>query len=901
MTGDMRTQLTPRFSLRVKGMLVLLFPVLALLGVVNSILWLEQGTRRADELLQLSLDLRFEMETIRVRMLEAEAALNEYAESGEPEVLASYRRIEAELTGSLDRLASLTAVEDGPSRQAQQVNRAAREQMETLRALAASHDTAVTRDLIPRLRKGRYELFRQLDAAVNAAGKAYREAGESRRVSYRRFAFVALLCGIVGPFGGLFLNLFLTNRVTRRVRQLGANAHRLATGQALEPMPPGSDEISTVARELEEAAVLLRAREARLTSSEKRYRDLFDQAPVPYHEAGRDGIIHRVNQDACRLIGQDVGQIVGRPFWSFIALEHREETREALLEAIEKGVDPAPIEVDHEDASGTRITVVLHVNLVRGEHGEVSGFRAALLDVTEHRLAVMAARKVEQYAQELRNKNEQMARAAAAARAATEAKSRFLANMSHELRTPLNSIIGFSELMYDGKVGQVDDAHRDFLADILTSARHLLQLINDILDLSKIESGKLEFRPERCDPARLAEEVCDVLRPLISKKALKLHLELERGLSAFIDPARTRQVLYNYLSNAVKFTQPGGTVTVRLAGLEGARFRMEVEDTGMGIAAEDLSRLFLEFEQLAASKKEGQGSGLGLALTKRLVEAQGGRVGVRSEPGKGSTFFAELPLGGEGRPAELPVRSHRPRSVLVIEDSLQDSRWLCQILREAGYAVEAARNRAEADAQLSGRTFDAITLDLMLPDASGWEVLQGIRATGPNRATPVVVISIAAQHEMGPMFPVQGYLPKPVRSEDLLHVLETAGVPPRRNRTVLVVDDDAATQRLVQATLAGLGYRAVCRHDGESGLTALAQERPAVVLLDLMMPVMDGLKFLQRLRDDTSLPRPPVIVWTNKDLSSAEKDELAGLAEAVMAKQDCTPKALLDQLRAIVG
>jgi signal transduction histidine kinase len=295
--------------------------------------------------------------------------------------------------------------------------------------------------------------------------------------------------------------------------------------------------------------------------------------------------------------------------------------------------------------------VEIRENLIRDDRGQITGTIRSLLDVTERNLAAVAARKVEQYAMELRNKNEQLGRALEAARSATLAKSRFLASVSHELRTPLNGIIGFSELLIDGKLGPVAPEQADVLADILTSARHLLQLINDVLDLSKVEAGRMEFHPERCNIETLALEVRDVIRPLADKKGLHLTLESPPALTANIDPGRFKQVLYNYLSNAVKFTPDGGSVTLRIAPQAGqAFFRLEVEDTGIGIAAGEMPRLFQEFAQLPNSRQAGQGTGLGLALTRHIVEAQGGSVAAQSEPGRGSVFSATLPLDYAVRP-----------------------------------------------------------------------------------------------------------------------------------------------------------------------------------------------------------------------------------------------------------
>jgi signal transduction histidine kinase len=288
--------------------------------------------------------------------------------------------------------------------------------------------------------------------------------------------------------------------------------------------------------------------------------------------------------------------------------------------------------------------VEVRESFIRDDAGAVTGLCRSLLDVTERNLAAMAARKVEQYALELRNRNEQLGTALEAARSATIAKSRFLAAVSHELRTPLNGIIGFSELLHDEKLGPMLPEHRDCLFDILVSARHLLGLINDILDLSKVEAGKMEFVPEPSDLETLLGEVRDVIRPLADKKHIYLASNVEPGLQATLDRARFKQVLYNYLSNAVKFTPEGGAISVRILRDDREYFRLEVEDTGTGIPAEEVGELFQEFRQLPGSRKAEQGTGLGLALTRRIVEAQGGRISVSSVEGKGSVFSAVLPL-----------------------------------------------------------------------------------------------------------------------------------------------------------------------------------------------------------------------------------------------------------------
>ena len=235
---------------------------------------------------------------------------------------------------------------------------------------------------------------------------------------------------------------------------------------------------------------------------------------------------------------------------------------------------------------------------------------------------------------------------------ASRLKSEFLANMSHELRTPLNAIIGFTELMHKGKVGELAPQHVEYLGDILTSARHLLQLVNDILDLAKVESGKMEFRPESVNLGKIAGEVRDILRGLAADKNLRVSVSVEAEIEVVsVDSARVKQILYNYLSNAIKFTREGGRISIHIAPENADFFRIDVEDTGIGIPAEQIDRLFVEFRQLdASSGKKFRGTGLGLALTKRIAEAHGGRVEVRSVVGKGSVFSAILPRAFEGEP-----------------------------------------------------------------------------------------------------------------------------------------------------------------------------------------------------------------------------------------------------------
>jgi signal transduction histidine kinase/DNA-binding response OmpR family regulator/HAMP domain-containing protein len=499
----------------------------------------------------------------------------------------------------------------------------------------------------------------------------------------------------------------------------------------------------------------------------------------------------------------------------------------------------------------------------------------------------------------LRQKNAELARA-------STYKSQFLANMSHELRTPLNAILGFAELLHDGAVSPDAPEHQEFLRDILTSGRHLLQLINDVLDLSKVEAGKLEFRPEEVRLEPLIGEVLAILRTTAAEKQIRIASQVAPEIDrALLDPARLKQVLYNYVSNALKFTPERGQVTIRASAEGDSWFRLEVEDTGIGIAAADLDRLFGEFQQLegGAARRQG-GTGLGLALTRRLVEAQGGRVGVTSVPGAGSTFSAVLPrrsgvASALAAPLQLLDRPGAP-SILVVEDSAADQRLLADALARAGYRVEIAATGAQALARCRERVFDAITLDLLLPDMSGVEVLEKIREGGKNREVPVVVVTVVAERGAVAGFAVSDILPKPIDQQALLDALVRAGVTPHRAGSVLVVDDDPGSRRLMSATLDRLGYRYRCEPDGESGLRAAAESPPRAVVLDLVMPGMSGFEFLERFRREPHGRLVPVLIWTVKDLGESELERLRSSAQAVVSKGEGGSGSVLAELAALL-
>jgi PAS domain S-box-containing protein len=633
-----------RLSLRSKGVVVLTIPLAALIVAQFAIYQVEGYVASVDRQVVRSYDARATLSQLRLSLSDAQASASAYLSTGERQYAAVFDQSRDAVHQSLSRLSTLAggSAEDGSLAE---IRRQSDQEMAILSVLRQSPADAAT--AAPRLNHAKAAMTAALAAATALSDAEERQSAaslEQRDAARRRLFRTLMACGILGPLGGLFMNLIVVGRVSKRILAVAESARRLAHGLPIKPLRSGSDEITALANQVEDAAYLLRKREREVRDNEQRYRDLFDRAPIAFEETDRDGIIRRFNQAVCNLLKCSPDQILGRKAWEFVAPDQQENFRQAMTERIASGTEAGAFECDYMLDDGSRITVEIRENLVRDEHEEVTGVVCSLLDVTERNLAAVAARKVSQYAMELRNKNEQLARALEAARLATEAKSRFLAGVSHELRTPLNGIIGFSELMYDAKLGPVSEDHKDVLSDILTSARHLLQLINDILDLSKVEAGRMEFHPEPTRIDTLVYEVRDVVRPLAEKKRLNLGISVPADFTAVVDPARFKQVLYNYLSNAVKFTPENGRVDVRVRREDEASFRLEVEDTGVGISSEEISKLFQEFQQLPNSRKAEQGTGLGLALTRHIVEAQGGSVSVRSVKGTGSVFAAVFPL-----------------------------------------------------------------------------------------------------------------------------------------------------------------------------------------------------------------------------------------------------------------
>jgi signal transduction histidine kinase/DNA-binding response OmpR family regulator len=530
-------------------------------------------------------------------------------------------------------------------------------------------------------------------------------------------------------------------------------------------------------------------------------------------------------------------------------------------------------------------------------------------DITPQKMAE-AARFT---AQRLEAENRQM-------HEASRLKNQFLANMSHELRTPLNAVIGFADLLRTGSVPPDSPKHYEFLGHIGSSGRHLLQLINDVLDLSKVESGTFEFFPEPVDLPALVHEATDVLHASLLRKSITLQTRIDPELTGLVlDASRLKQALYNYLSNAVKFTPAGGRIAVRAMPEGPARFRVEVEDSGIGIAAQDLPRLFTDFLQLDAGyDKRHEGTGLGLALTRRLVQAQGGSVGVRSQPGVGSVFHLVLdrvvatslmanhtPTAAAPADAMVPsaptaavnpwdVQAHR---LLVIEDDQAQQDVIVSTLRDIGFQVDSAVTAAQARVQLKSATYSAMTLDLHLPDEAGLGMLARLRGDNESGGVPVIGVSWPTLSSQSASFSIADILAKPLRTEEVVIALRRYQPEPATRLRVMVIDDDIMALELMRAAMSGLDIDTACWQDGREALAQLEYFRPHAIVLDLMMPGFDGIAVLHALSAISAWRHTPVFIWTALILTEAEYEALAESAQAILSKGGGGLEAMLEGLR----
>ncbi|MEJ2481973.1 MAG: response regulator [Gemmatimonadota bacterium] len=639
---------------------------------------------------------------------------------------------------------------------------------------------------------------------------------------------------------------------------------------------------------------------ARLYTEAKRQRQYFqtvvENSPVAIVTLDLDGRIASLNPAFETLFGYPPAEALGRDLDELITtgetkLEAKRRTQQVFAGDITRGIGR------RKRRDGSFIDVEFAGVLVDVD-GRSAGIVALYHDITE----LLEARQD--------------------AEAASRAKSQFLASMSHELRTPLNAIIGYSEMLQEDAEEEGQEEFVPDLRKIHSAGRHLLALINDILDLSKIEAGRMELYLESFDAGEVIEQVVTTIQPLIAKNGNRLEVRGAETIGLLrSDATRLRQVLLNLLSNASKFTE-NGSITLEAERLtptdsEGDWVSIAVRDTGIGMSDEQLARLFEAFSQAEASTaKRYGGTGLGLAISRSFCRLMGGDIFVDSEPGAGSTFTVRIPVeapesppdtvsgsaatpeAGAGSSGISPERA--VGTILTIDDDPAARSLLRRILERESFRVVEATDGPDGLQKARESLPDCITLDVMMPGMDGWEVLAELKRDPRLAGIPVVMVSILDERHLGFSLGASDYLTKPIDRDRLREVL-TRFTDGSDRATVLIVEDDPGTRESLRRTFDREGWATHTAEHGRAALAELESIRPTLILLDLMMPEMDGFEFLESLRSRPDRADIPVVVLTAMDLSAEDRARLNGGVERVVSKGGGPPAELLAELRRLVG
>ena len=684
-------------------------------------------------------------------------------------------------------------------------------------------------------------------------------------------------------------------------------------GESIQSLQSSQGEFEYLTSVVTRTAELLTKQSEVLRESEMKFRSVAQSANDAIVSADQRGDIIAWNTGAERIFGYREAEVLGKPF-TMLMPERYQHAHEQGLERMRGGGEAKilgkTLELAGHRKSGQEFP--LELSLSGWKTGEGTFYTGIIRDITERKHAEEALQALTaSLEQKVRERTAELEVARDQALTATQHKSEFLANMSHELRTPLNAVIGFSEVLLEKMFGEINRKQEEYLGDILGSGRHLLALINDILDLAKIESGHMELDLGTFELPAVLNSTFTLIRERATRHSIHVSLDIDHRLGRFTaDERKLKQILLNLLSNAVKFTPDDGALSLK-AVLQDDGVEISVSDTGIGIEPEFQQKIFDEFIQVGDHLRKREGTGLGLALTKKFIELHGGRIWVQSAKGQGSTFTFTLPVLStppEKRSAPtVAMPDAHPNAntplVLVVEDDPAAAKLLSIYLMEAGFSVEVA---ADGDAGLEkAKTLrpSLITVDILIPKTDGWELLTRLKADQATASIPVVVVSIVDEPGRGFSLGAADYLLKPVDGEVLVRVIQRVvrnNARDQRGRSVLVIDDDPVILELMEAVLRPEGFEVLKAKDGRHGLQIARERNPDLVVLDLLMPEMNGFEVVDEMHGCSETASIPIVILTNKSLSREEKDRLNGRIIAIRQKGEFHREDFVAQVRSLL-
>ena len=652
-----------------------------------------------------------------------------------------------------------------------------------------------------------------------------------------------------------------------------------------------------------------------------------------------NGRIVEFNPAGTRLLGYSKDEIVGS---SIESLWVEPEKRRALVERIKQESFVSNYNTLLKKKDGTTIEASITLSILRNEHGKIIGTVGISKDITHEKrlLQTIEERNIE--LQKLNDSLEEkviertldLQKANRELERSSKLKSQFIATMSHELRTPLNSILGFSDLLLDEIFGTLTEKQKRYIHNINNSGNHLLQLINNVLDIAKIESGKMELCYETFDPYQAIKEVETVMKYLIDKKNQKLTILKNADIDFLTaDKIKFKQIFYNLLSNSVKFTDDGGSIEVIISQIKNQPAKntkkhennlnyleIIVKDNGIGIKQEDLQRIFIEFEQVDSNlSRRYEGTGLGLSLTKRLIELHGGEIRVESEENKGSIFTVILPIFDinsicksteEERLfvdeedltkylSELARGRNDYPLIMIIEDDRSTSELISLHLSNEGYKLSHVFNGAEAIPKIKELKPFAIILDIMIPNKDGWDILQEIKSDPDIKNIPVIIYSIIDNKELGFALGATDFLVKPIDRKLLIDKLNELNIKSRLHKktTILCIDDNEDTLEYLKEVLQTVDYNVITASSGKKGIESAITSLPDLIVLDIMMPDINGFEVAHILKSKPETSLIPIIIFTAKELTINDRLKLAGKVKKIMQKSHFSSDDILRSIR----